>query len=40
MIHGDDPFAKQEKAILYLAAFVAIAMLGAGKFSIDGMRKG
>ena len=37
MIHGDDPFAKQEKALLFLAAFVALALLGGGKFGIDGI---
>ena len=35
LVHGDDPFAKQEKALLYLFAFVAIALLGAGKYSLD-----
>lgn len=39
MVHGDDPFAKQEKALLYLIAFVAIGLLGAGKFSVDGILK-
>lgn len=38
MVHGDDPFAKQEKALLYLVAFIAIGLLGAGKFSVDGRR--
>ena len=40
VVHGDDPFSKQEKALLYFAAYVAIALLGAGKFSIDGFKKG
>ncbi len=38
IVHGDDPFSKQEKAILYMFGFIAIALLGAGKFSIDGRR--
>lgn len=39
IMHGDDPFAKQEKALLYLAAFIAIALLGGGKYSVDGMMR-
>jgi len=39
IMHGEDPFAKQEKALLYLAAFIAISLLGAGKFSVDGIMK-
>ena len=34
--HGGDPFSKQEKAILYLLGFAAIALLGGGKYSVDG----
>ncbi len=37
MIHAGDPFGDREMAFLYLVAFVAIALLGAGKFSIDGI---
>lgn len=33
--HGDDPFANKEKALLYLVFFVAIALLGPGRFSVD-----
>lgn len=36
VIHGSDPFAKQEMALLYLAAFTALACTGAGRFSVDG----
>ncbi len=35
IVHGSDPFGKQEKALLYLVFFIIIALLGAGKFSID-----
>lgn len=35
VIHGNDPFAKQEKGLLFLIMYVVIAFLGAGKFSID-----
>lgn len=37
--HGDDPFAKKEKALLYLVGYTAIALLGSGKYSIDGILK-
>lgn len=37
IMHGADPFSKQEHAFLYFAAFIAIALLGAGKFSLDGI---
>ena len=35
IVHGADPFGKQEKALLYLVIFVVIALVGPGKFSID-----
>ena len=35
IIHGSDPLGKKELAILYLVGFVAIALMGAGKFSMD-----
>ena len=35
VVHGADPFQKKELALLYLVGFVAIALLGPGKFSID-----
>jgi len=34
-VHGDDPFATKEKALLYLVVFIAIIFLGPGKFSVD-----
>lgn len=36
VVHGDDPFAKKEMALLYLSGFLALAMTGAGRFSADG----
>lgn len=35
LIHGGDPIGKKELALFYLAAFTAIALMGAGKFSVD-----
>jgi len=35
MVHLSDPFGKKEKALLYLAMFIAIILLGPGKYSID-----
>ncbi|WP_411030608.1 DoxX family protein [Spongiimicrobium sp. 3-5] len=34
-VHGADPFNVKEKALLFLTFFVAIALLGPGKFSLD-----
>jgi len=33
--HADDPFGRKEKALLFLVMFVAIILLGPGKYSID-----
>lgn len=33
--HDGDPIAKKEKALLFFIAYVAIALMGAGKFSVD-----
>ena len=33
--HWSDPFSKKEMALLYFLGFVAIALLGPGKYSID-----
>lgn len=33
--HFDDPWGKKEMAFLYLVGFSAVALLGAGKYSID-----
>ena len=35
VVHTADPFGSKEKAFLYVVAFVTIALLGPGKFSID-----
>jgi putative oxidoreductase len=37
MAHGADPFAKQEKAILYLIICLAIFFTGPGKYSVDAL---
>ena len=37
MVHGADPFAKQEMSFLYLAVYLLIIAFGPGGFSIDGM---
>lgn len=33
--HSDDSFAMREKPILFLIGFIAIALIGAGKYAID-----
>lgn len=35
MIHADDGWGRQELPLLFLFAFVAIALLGAGKLAIE-----
>lgn len=35
IVHGSDPFGTKEMALLYLVAFITIALLGPGKYSID-----
>lgn len=35
IVHSADPFGTKEKAFLFLAFFIAILLLGPGKFSID-----
>lgn len=37
MMHGADPFATKELALLYLACCVVIAFFGSGRFAIDPM---
>jgi putative oxidoreductase len=34
-IHGKDPFSDRELSMLYLSAFTAIMILGAGSYSLD-----
>ncbi len=36
VVHADDPFQRKELAFLYLACFTALAMTGAGRYSVDG----
>ncbi len=33
--HGDDPFSKKEKALLYLFGFIVLIISGGGRLSID-----
>lgn len=35
VVHGDDPFADKEKALVFLTAFVAVFLAGPGRFSLD-----
>lgn len=37
MVHGGDPFAKQEMSLLYLCIYLLLLVTGPGKFSIDRM---
>nr|WP_314490566.1 DoxX family protein [uncultured Chryseobacterium sp.] len=36
-VHGADSFDKRELSFLYLTIYLFIMLLGAGKFSVDGM---
>lgn len=38
IVHGDDPFSKQEFGLLYLSLFLVAALSGPGKYSIDHYR--
>ena len=35
IVHASDPFSDKEKALLFLVTFIAIILLGPGRFSID-----
>lgn len=35
VVHGPDPFAKKEMALLYLAAYAALFLLGPGRLSLQ-----
>jgi putative oxidoreductase len=37
MVHGDDPWARKELAVVYLFAFTALLGTGAGGYSLDGL---
>lgn len=34
--HMNDPFQQKELAVIYLIIYIAIAFIGAGKYSVDG----
>jgi len=36
VVHINDPFNKMELPLLYAAVYSALALFGAGKFSVDG----
>lgn len=38
LAHGDDPFAKQELPLFYMAAFIALFFTGSGRFSLDRLK--
>ena len=40
VIHGADPWQKKELAFTYLAMYVAILLLGPGRWSVDGRLRG
>lgn len=33
--HGDDPFARKEKALLYLCGYLAVLLCGPGRYALD-----
>jgi len=35
IIHGADPFGEKELAAIYGIGYIAIALIGPGKFSVD-----
>jgi len=35
IVHAEDPIAKKEEALLYFAIYLAILLIGSGKFAID-----
>lgn len=39
VVHGDDPFARKEKALIYLLVYLAIFLFGGGKYSLDNFIK-
>jgi putative oxidoreductase len=36
-VHANDPFNKQEPALLYLLVYLVLLVAGSGKFSVDGL---
>ena len=37
IVHGDDPWAKKEFALLYFFPFAALLLTGAGRYSLDAL---
>ncbi len=37
VVHGADPFAKQEMSLIYLSVYLLLMVFGAGKVSVDHM---
>lgn len=35
IVHGEDPFSRKEKALMYALCFLVIFFTGAGKYSLD-----
>jgi putative oxidoreductase len=35
IVHAEDPFSRQEKALLFFCGFLAILLCGAGRFAMD-----
>ncbi len=38
VVHADDPWGKKEMAVLFLIAFMSIALAGPGRYSLDALR--
>lgn len=39
IVHAEDDWATKEHALLFFFAFLVIFLCGAGKYSVDGMKK-
>ena len=39
IVHGEDPWAKKEMAVIYGLIFLTLVIGGGGRFSIDGRRQ-
>ena len=39
IVHAEDDLGTKEKALLYLTAFIVVFLAGAGKHSLDGLKK-
>ena len=37
--HWNDPFARKELPLLYAVIFIGLLLTGAGKYSLDGMKR-